>query len=93
MPYLLYPQGNSPQYPLDRMVGKQQASLNMVQRENIPFLPLPGIEPCSSSLQQSQYTDWATPAESYVDGTKNMTDINDMNLPSPICTQLVLTVF
>jgi hypothetical protein len=33
MPWLLQPQGKSPQYPLDRRLGGPQVSLNMVLKK------------------------------------------------------------
>jgi hypothetical protein len=44
------PRGKNPRYPLDRMLGGSQSpSGRNGGREKIPSLPLPGIEPRSSS--------------------------------------------
>jgi len=46
-----YPQGKSPWYPLDRSLGGPQSQSGCgSKKKKIPSLPLPGIEPWSSSL-------------------------------------------
>jgi hypothetical protein len=52
------PQRNSPRYPLDmRLGGLQSWSGRYGGKRNL--FSLPEIEPWSSSLQPSSYTDWA----------------------------------
>jgi hypothetical protein len=43
MPQPFYPQGKSPQYPLDRLGGPQSRSRRCDREKN--FSPPPGIEP------------------------------------------------
>jgi hypothetical protein len=42
MPWLLYPQGKSPSYPLDRRLGGPHSLLDMVVKRKIP-------SPCQKS--------------------------------------------
>jgi hypothetical protein len=58
--------GEKARYPLDRRLGEPQ-SRSRCSSEEEKSLPLPGIEPRSSSSQRSHYTDWAIPALKFAD--------------------------
>jgi hypothetical protein len=53
MPWLLYPQGKSPWYPLDRRLGRPQ-SQSRCSGEKKNFQPLPELE--TPTIQSIPYT-------------------------------------
>jgi hypothetical protein len=55
MPWLLYPQGKSPWYPLDRGLGGPQSQSGHCGEEKIPQY-LPGIEPLIIQPVAQHYT-------------------------------------
>jgi hypothetical protein len=59
MPQVLYPQGKSPWYPLDRRLGEPTAGLDNVEKKK--FLSLSGLDlrPLSHQPIASCYTDYA----------------------------------
>jgi hypothetical protein len=60
MPRTLYPNGNSPWYPLDRRLGGPQRWFGHAGEEK-NLLNLSGIQPWFLSHPDCGYTDWATP--------------------------------
>jgi hypothetical protein len=65
---LLYSRGKNHQYPLNRRLDETQGWFGRGGEKKVPSLPLPGIEPPSSSPKSNLYTDWTTsaPMTSYV---------------------------
>jgi len=61
------PRGKGPQFPLDGMMdGSQNRSGCCGEERKFPFLPMPEVEPRSSSSWPSHCTNWAFPSKNNI---------------------------